>query len=186
MKSYPIHTPFYAGLPAVWIEGDDLFLKPHFLRDALNAFATSGMVRFNRKRRIASARTKKWWKWAPARHIPFDRIAYFDLTYPRVAEHEKDTPDDVYALFLITASPFSRIDLIRFDSPAGGNKEMADRCVALIGEFTGIRFGTRDLDDRPSGAFGDAYICTACGHRLPPTAETVRCPYCGGGEIRIV
>lgn len=129
--------------------------------------------------------TKKWWAWEKPDIIPFGNVDYIDLVYPRVAEHDKDNPSEIYEMFLIANRPFRRVDLFRFDSPGTVNKESAIRCGELITQVMGIRFGPGDLNNMPLGDFQDKYICVACGHRLSSTAESVLCPYCGGKDIRI-
>ena len=173
---------------AIRIKDDDLYIKTPFLQYAISLFSHRRIVHISKYRKIVEIKIKKWWRWESPIRVTFSNIDHIDLTYPRLPEHDKDNPDSIYDLFLITKDPFSRIFLFRFgstisDSPI--HQETAENCVDLIVKYTNIRFGPK-VEDLPSSEFNDKYICTACGHQLHPDSEFILCPYCGGKEIRIV
>jgi len=188
LKSYPFRTPFYALAPNVWIEGDELYIKTSFEQYFRSLFSHCRIVHISKDRKIVEIKIKKWWRWKSPIRIPFRKIDFIDLTYPKIPKHDEDNPSNIYDLFLITKDPFSRVNLFRFGSIYSASQiyqEMAVNCAEFITQFTNIRFGLRNRFEMPLSDFKDKYICTACGHRLHPDSEFILCPYCGGKEIRI-
>jgi len=174
-------------VPTIQIKSDDIYIKTPLSQYALGLFSYCRIVHICNYREIVEIKNKKWWRWQSPIRINFSKIDYIDLTYPRLPEHDKDNPDEIYDLFLITKDPFSRIFLFRFGSIGFTSltvQETAKNCVNLITKYTNIRFGPK-LKDMPLSDFKDKYICKACGHRLHPDSEFILCPYCGGKEIRI-
>lgn len=171
-------------MPTIQIKGDDLYIKTPLYQYAIGLFSHCRIVHICNHRKIVEIKNKKWWRWESPIRINFSKIDYIDLTYPRLPEHDKDNPDNIYDLFLITKDPFSRIFLFRFSSIISTVQETAINCVGLITKYTSIRFGPK-LKEMPLSDFKDKYICTACGHRLHPDSEFILCSYCGGKEIRI-
>jgi len=188
MKSYSSQVPFYALGPTTCIEDDDLYIKTSFLQYAISLFSHCRIVQFSNYRKTVEIKIKKWWRWESPIMIPFSKIDYIDLTYPKTPTHDKDNPSEIYDLFLITKDPFSKVDLFRFggiDSVSPIHQKMAKNCADLIAGHANIRFGVKSKDF-PLADFNDQYICTTCGHRLHPDSEFILCSYCGGKEVRIV
>lgn len=188
MKSYPFRAPFYALVPAIWIDDGDLYIKTSIFQQFMGLFSHCRIIRINQYRKIVEIKMKKWWQWESPIRVAFNKIDYIDLTYPELPKDEKDVPSEIYDLLIITKDPFSRINLFRFGSSEASSsvhKKTAKSCAELIAKHIGTEFGLHQPKDLPLTDFKDKYICSACGHQLHPDTEFILCPYCGGKEIRI-
>ncbi len=187
MNAYPFPVPFYAFVPTVQITGDSLYIKTSFFQNALDLFSGCSIIHFSNAKKLVDIRIKKWWRWQRPIRIKYSKINYTDITYPRLPEHEKDHPDRIYTLFLITRDPFEKISLCKFGSVSSESPlllKAAESCADLIAKHTGIRFGIK-TKTFPPAHFNDRYICKTCGHQLHPDSEFILCRYCGGKEIEI-
>jgi len=188
LKAYPFRTPFYAELPTVWTEGDDLYIKSSSFQYVMSLFSQCRIVHINKASKIVEIKDKTGWKWENPIRISYSKIDYIDLISSELPQPDINYHSDIFDLFIVTKDPFKRVFLFKFGriGTAGSiYHDTAKGCADLIVKHTNTRLGLYNPDDLPLADFNDKYICTACGHRLPPQSEFILCPYCGGQEIRI-
>lgn len=184
----PVDIPTSRGIidTRISLQAGELVIKTSLLNQALCLFGYCRTLSVSKLKRQVEVRERRWWREHLVAKVPFGNIDHIDMTHPRAPEYESDEVDPTHFLFLITRKPSRRVDLFALRCPEfSGGSNRAVRCTAAIARIAGKRVGVHDPDDFPANDFKDTYRCIECGQRLSPLTDKLRCPYCGGSEIRI-
>jgi len=185
-----------SALPKLRIKGDNLFIETEFIYKATSLFSYCRVIHVNKSSQIIEIKVKKWWQWKRVDRIPFSNIEYIDIIYPKPSEtsvsplYYSHSLRLYYYVFLITKTPFRRVDLFSLDCRAEQDQDqiyskLAHDGAELIAKYTGTRIGVHKPVGFPLAECDYKYFCRGCGHKLSPNIDSCLCPYCGGKDIRI-
>lgn len=199
MSLFEMTVPGLSLKPWIHLEEGRLEVRTSPLLRALSLFSWCHTVEVDTRRRSIRIRTRRFWRQAQEREIPFDRIEYIDYSLDAIptgwSAYGATDQVESFTISLVCREPRERVPFATFSGEGSvstgwggmliGGDEMVDvqgdqesasrRLVEVLRRMVGVSVGSPV--PHISDGQGRRYRCTACGRNCPPTKS--RCIYCG-------